>query len=161
MPSEPRTGQQAYHGGAKPPAGAIVLSEGWTLLAVGVGAIFGIQVALAMVGIAGLVAPAISYVGCIAVFWHYARTRRIGAAGLGFVRVSPRWYVAAALVGMSAWVVNLTVVTALHVPEGPTELLEGLIDKTPLVSTIAAVLLRKWMMIDGTIDFERSVKNAR
>lgn len=140
MPSEPRTGPQAYHGGANPPAGGpIVPSEGWTLLACGIGAIYGIQVLLAMIGLGGVLASAVSDVGCIAFFWQYARKRQIGYAGLGFVRVGLRWYVAAVLVGSSAWLINLTIVTALHVPEGPTDLLEGLIAETPLVSTIACI----------------------
>ena len=145
IPSEPRTGQQLYHGGAIAPVsavGPIASSEAWRLLALGIGAIYGIQIALAMVGVAGVFGSAISDVGCIAVFWWYARTRRLGARGYGFARVHVQWYAAAVLVGVSAWYVNLTIVDALHIPDVSkemTKLLEDLLHETPLVSTLAAI----------------------
>ena len=140
MPSEPRTGPQLYHGGANAPAeAAIAPAQAWGLLAVGVGAIYGIQITLAVIGLGGLVASAVSDTCCIAFFWWYARHRRLGARGLGFARVGGLWYVAAVLVGASAWYVNLVIVTVLHVPEGPKDMLQGLIEDPPLPSTIAGL----------------------
>jgi membrane protease YdiL (CAAX protease family) len=140
IPSEPRTGPQLYHGGANAPAGdPITSADAWSLLGVGIGMIYGVQILLASVGVGGVVPSAVSDVACIACFWVYARKRRIGARGLGFTNVGGLWYVAAVLVGASAWYVNLTIVTLLHVPEGPSELLQGLVEKTPLVSTLAAL----------------------
>ena len=140
IPSEPRTGPQLYHGGANAPAGRpITASDAWPLLGVGIGMIYGVQILLASVGVGGVVPSAVSDVACIACFWVFARKRRIGARGLGFTHVGGLWYVSAVLVGVSAWYVNLTVVTLLHVPQGPTEILEGLVEKTPLVSTLAAL----------------------
>jgi membrane protease YdiL (CAAX protease family) len=101
--------------------------------------IYGVQILLASMGVGGVLPSAVSDVACIVCFWVYARKRRIGARGLGFVHVGGLWYVAAVLVGASAWYVNLTIVTLLHVPQGPTEVLEGLVEKTPLVSTLAAL----------------------
>jgi membrane protease YdiL (CAAX protease family) len=43
------------------------------------------------------------------------------------------------LIGCSAWYVNLIIVTLLHVPEGPTELVKNLIVEQPYVATIAAI----------------------
>ena len=43
------------------------------------------------------------------------------------------------LVGSSAWLVNLTLVSQLNLPEGPTKVLEGLINELPLVPTILAI----------------------
>jgi membrane protease YdiL (CAAX protease family) len=145
IPSEPRTGQQLYHGGAIAPVstvGPIASSEAWRLLAMGIGAIYGIQIAFAMVGVAGVVASAVSDVGCLAFFWWYARKRRLGAAGLGFTKAHAQWYGAAVLLGCSAWYVNMTIIDALHIPDVSkemTKLLEGLLLETPLVSTIAAI----------------------
>lgn len=145
IPSEPRTGQQLYHGGAIAPVSRvepIASSEAWRLLALGIGAIYGIQIALAMVGVAGVIGSAVSDVGCIGVFWWYARKRRIGARGYGFRKVAAQWYGAAVLVGISAWYVNLTIVDALHIPDVSkemTKVLEDLLHETPLVSTIAAI----------------------
>jgi membrane protease YdiL (CAAX protease family) len=120
-------------------AGApITSSDAWRLLAVGVGAIYGIQIALFMVGVIAVVASAVSDTACIAFFWWYARSRRIGGRGLGFVKVNGLWYVGAVLVGASAWYVNLTIVTVLPLPAPPKET-EGLIEESPLVSTLAAI----------------------
>lgn len=145
IPSEPRTGQQLYHGGANAPvstAGRIASSGPWTLLGIGIGAIYGIQIVFAMVGVAGVIASAVADVGCIAFFWWYARKRGIGARGLGFTKTSAQWYGAAVLLGCSAWYVNLTVIELLHIPDVSKEMdkaLEGLLMETPLVSTIAAI----------------------
>ena len=145
IPSEPRTGQQLYHGGAIAPVsavGPIRSSEAWRLLAIGIGAIYGIQIAFAVVGVAGVIASAVSDVGCLAFFGWYARKRRLGAKGLGFTKASAQWYAAAVLLGCSVWYVNMTVIDALHIPDVSkemTKLLEGLLRETPLVSTIAAI----------------------
>jgi membrane protease YdiL (CAAX protease family) len=128
-----------YHGGADVPAGPIMPADAWRLLAAGIGAIYGLQILLAIFGAGGVVASAVSDVGCIALFWWYARHKKLRARDLGFAKVGGLWYGAAVLVGASAWYVNLTIVSTLHVPEGPNEVLQGLLEETPLVSTIAAI----------------------
>lgn len=134
IPSEPRTGHQLYHAPAFTPA------EAWWLLAVGVGIIYGTQIAVGAFLI-GIAASAIADVACIAFFVWHARRRRIGFAGLGFAHSPPKYLIAGVLIGCSAWYVNLLIVTLLHVPEGPTELLKGLLEETGVVQTIAAIAI--------------------
>ena len=89
----------------------------------------------------GIAASAIADVLCIAFFVWHARRRGIGLAGLGFAHPPPKYLIAGLLIGCSAWYVNLLVVTLLHVPEGPTELLKGLLQETGIVQTIAAIAI--------------------
>src|SRR5512143_3729118 len=123
IPSEPRTGQQLYHAPAFTPA------EAWWLLAVGIGVIYGVQAILGKVLI-GIAASAIADVVCIAFFVAFARRRGLGLRGLGLTRPGGRWVLAATLIGVSAWYVNMVVVSLLNVPEGPQELLKGLLEET-------------------------------
>jgi len=123
-----------YHAPAFTPA------EAWWLLAVGIGVIYGVQAILGTVLI-GIAASAIADVVCIAFFVAFARRRGLGLRGLGITRPGGRWVLAATLIGVSAWYVNMVVVTLLRVPEGPQELLEGLLEETGVVPTIAAIAL--------------------
>jgi membrane protease YdiL (CAAX protease family) len=100
-----------------------------------------VQIVFAVVGLAGVIASAVSDVACIAFFVVYARRRGIGLRGLGFTRVPAKWIGAAILVGISAWYVNLVVVTLLHVPEGKQELLKGLLEELPVAPTIGFIAL--------------------
>lgn len=133
-PSEPRTGHQLYHAPAFTPA------EAWWLLAVGIGVIYGVQAVLGQVLI-GIAAAAIADVVCIAFLVGFARRRGVGLRGLGVTRPEGRWVVAATLIGVSAWYVNMVIVSLLNVPEGPEKLLKGLLEETGLVPTIAAIAL--------------------
>lgn len=134
IPSEPRTGHQLYHAPAFTPA------EAWWLLAVGVGIIYGVQIATGAF-LVGIAASAIADVVCIAFFVWHARRRGVGLAGLGFAHPPPRYLLAGVLIGCSAWYCNLLIVTLLHVPEGPSELLKGLLQETGIVQTIGAIAI--------------------
>jgi membrane protease YdiL (CAAX protease family) len=123
-----------YHAPAFTPA------EAWWLLAVGVGIIYGVQIAVGAF-LVGIAASAIADVLCIGFFVWHARRRRVGWAGLGFAHARPKYLLAGVVIGLSAWYVNLIIVTLLHVPEGPTELVKDLIVEQPYVATIAAIAL--------------------
>lgn len=132
MPSEPATGQQLYHAPAFAPA------EAWWLLAVGIGIICGIQIVTGQFLIA-IAASAVSNIVCVAFFVWHAHRRRVGWAGLGFTHTSPRYLLAGILIGCSAWYCNMVIITLLHVPQGGTELLKGLLEETGVVTTIAGI----------------------
>lgn len=132
IPSEPRTGHQLYHAPAFTPA------EAWWLLAVGIGIIYGVQIATGAF-LVGIAASAIADVLCIAFLVWHARRRGLGWAGLGFTHPRPKYVLAGVLIGCSAWYVNLLIVTLLHVPEGPTELIKNLIDESAFLQTVGAI----------------------
>jgi membrane protease YdiL (CAAX protease family) len=121
-----------YHAPAFTPA------EAWWLLAVGVGIIYGVQIATGAF-LVGIAASAIADVLCIAFFVWYARRRRVGWAGLGFAHARPKYLFAGVLIGCSAWYVNLVIITLLHVPEGPTEIIKNLIVEQPFLPTMGAI----------------------
>ena len=131
-PSEPATGHQLYHAPAFTPA------EAWWLLAVGVGIIYGVQIATGAF-LVGIAASAIADVLCIAFFVWHARRRRVGWAGLGFSHARPKYLLAGVLIGCSAWYVNLVVISLLHIPEGPVEIIKDLIVKQPFLPTMGAI----------------------
>lgn len=132
MPSEPATGQQLYHAPAFTPA------EVWWLLAVGIGIIYGTQIVLGQVLI-GIAASAVADIICLAFFVGYAFRRRVGWAALGFTHASPRYHLAGVLIGCSAWYCNMVIITVLHVPQGGSELLKGLLEETGVVQTIVGI----------------------
>lgn len=121
-----------YHAPAFTPA------EAWWLLAVGVGIIYGVQIATGAV-LVGIAASAIADVACLAFFIWHARRRGVGWAGLGFAHARPKDLLAGVLIGLSAWYVNLIIVTLLHVPEGPTELVKNLLVEQSFLPTIGAI----------------------
>jgi sodium transport system permease protein len=115
-----------YHA---PPRAAVAI---W-IIAAAVATIYASQILLAQAGIPVLVATASSY--AVTALLVLGAARGTGTA-LGLSRPRLRFVVAALLVGVTAWYVDLRIVTWLQ-PPGKTEHLEQLVER----STIAASLL--------------------
>jgi sodium transport system permease protein len=134
-PSEPRT-PRLYHardGSAFTPIGALALlfAAMGTLLAVGT-----IGVA---VGAPLYAALALGQLGMLAVPWLAARRTGRGRAALGLARPPGRFVIAAALIGASAWYLNLRLVELLQIPEGDMSQLEELVARPALPIVLATV----------------------
>jgi membrane protease YdiL (CAAX protease family) len=91
--------------------------------------IYVIQVALGGL-LGGLGAAAVGYLAVIAAMIVVAR---ITGCSLGIERAHARFWIAAVMIGMTAWYVDLRIVEALHPPDMKAgENLEHLVEVTPL-----------------------------
>jgi membrane protease YdiL (CAAX protease family) len=62
-------------------------------------------------------------------------------AALGLRGARPRYFVAAVVIGATAWYVNMRIVATLPLPEGHTRLLAELVDRPSLVRALASFAL--------------------
>jgi membrane protease YdiL (CAAX protease family) len=123
IPSEPRTQPELYHA---PIAAAVWITVGGILL------IYVVQLALApVIGIAGV---ALAYVAAGAAMILAARTRGVT---LGLRWPAARFVVAAVMIGISCWYLEVQVVLQLqqYLP-GDTKHLEEAVARTPLVVSL-------------------------
>lgn len=111
-------------------------ASAWMIAAASIGTIYVAQLGLFGAGVPGLVASAAADVAVIALL--VAIARRAGAARIGLTRVAPRLVVAGALLGISAWYLDLRLVLVVK-PPGETRMLEGLVEQTALVPTLLAI----------------------
>jgi membrane protease YdiL (CAAX protease family) len=132
-PSEPRTDRELYHAPALAPRGAalVVLASVFVLYAV--------QIGLAGAGAPVLVAATTGHV-VVTLGLGFVVLRKLGRTVVGLTWPRPRFLAAGALVGVSAWYVNLLIVLLLR-PPGDARALEALVEQTPLVPTILAIAL--------------------
>jgi membrane protease YdiL (CAAX protease family) len=123
IPSEPRTQPELYHA---PIAAALWITVGGILM------IYVVQ--LALVGIVGIVAVALAYVAAGAAMILSARA---GGFSLGVRRPAARFVLAAVLIGISCWYLEVQVVIHLqrYLP-GDTKPLEQAVATTPLALSL-------------------------
>ena len=133
-PSEPRTGHQLYHGAPFTPVDAAKLT------ALAVVTLYATQIVLASLGTIELVASVVSNVLVIVVVFALARRRRVVAADLGLRPARARHYIAAVLIGLSAWYLILFVVVLLKPPGDPGNLTRIVTDY-PVVPTLLALTI--------------------
>ena len=133
-PSEPRTGQQLYHAAPLTPALAVKVA-----VAAIVG-IYGTQIVFVVAGLLPLAAACLGYVAVVVGLWMFVRRRGLTLATLGIRRAPMRFFVAAALIGISMWYVSALVV-ALIDPPGDVAELEKVVDEMPLAATLIALAL--------------------
>jgi sodium transport system permease protein len=134
-PSEPRT-PRLYHAGAGsalPPASAIVL------LLAGIATYLVVGIILAQVGVSifGIVLGGELTLLVLTLF--AVRRGDLRGAALGFRRPHPMAVVAAVLIGLSAWYVNLWLVSLLPFDEGRMKSLSSVVDESALVPTLLVI----------------------
>ncbi|MEP6863743.1 MAG: type II CAAX endopeptidase family protein [Deltaproteobacteria bacterium] len=129
IPSEPRTQPQLYHA---PPhvAGAVWITVG------GILTIYAIQVGLGAV-IGGLAAAALGFV-VVAVAMVIAA--RVGRFSLGVQPAAPRFVLAAVLIGLACWYLEIQLVLHLH-PPGDTSRIEQVVERTRLPTSLIVLAL--------------------
>jgi membrane protease YdiL (CAAX protease family) len=108
------------------------------LVATAIVVIYAVQIALFSAGLIELAAAAIGDIAVLVGLGLYARARKLTRAHLGLRRPAPAFLLAAVLIGVSAWYVNLWIVV-LVAPPGGTGGLKAIVEQTPLVSTLAAI----------------------
>jgi len=129
-PIEPRTQTKLYHA---PPqiAGAVWITVG------GILTIYALQLGLAP-AIGGLAAAA---VGFVAVAIELVIAARLGQFSLGVRRPAPRYVVAAVLIGLACWYLEIQLVLHVH-PPGDTTRIAEVVERTALpVSLIVLAML--------------------
>jgi membrane protease YdiL (CAAX protease family) len=129
IPSEPRTQPQLYHA---PPhvAGAVWITVG------GILTIYAIQVGLGPV-IGGLAAAA---AGFLVVAIAMVTAARIGRFSLGIRPAAPRFVLAAVLIGLACWYLEIQLVMQVH-PPGDTSRIEQVVERTPLAASLIVLAL--------------------
>ena len=128
IPSEPRTSSQLYHAA---PRAAVAI---W-ITAGAIATIYASQVLLASSGVPVLVAAAGSYALTALLVLGAARRTQTSLA-LGAPRA--RFVLAAILIGVAAWYIDLRIVTWLQ-PPGETKQLEQLVERSSLVPSLLAI----------------------
>jgi membrane protease YdiL (CAAX protease family) len=126
-PSDPRKQSQLYHA----PLG--VVAAVW-ITGAGILTIYVLQIALSPL-VGGLVAAAVGYALVTAMMVVVARQRGFSLGVRGAV---PRFWIAAVMIGVAAWYVDLRFVEQLHL-RGEPERLEHLVAVTPLPATMFAI----------------------
>ena len=129
-PIEPRTQTKLYHA---PPqiAGAVWITVG------GILTIYTLQLGLAP-AIGGLAAAA---VGFVAVAIALVVAARLGRFSLGVRRPAPRFVIAAVLIGLACWYLEIQLVLEVH-PPGDTTRIAEVVEHTALpISLIVLALL--------------------
>ena len=130
-PSEPRTGQKLYHATALKPANAWIVFFAATLtIWITQGVAYGM-------GAPGLVAAGVSYVVALCIFIGIVRTEGVAIVGLRWPQA--RYVLAAVLVGIAAWYVNLVIVSLLEPPGSDSKTLKQIVEQSPLVTTVLVV----------------------
>lgn len=137
-PSEPRTGDQLYHGAPLTPVVAIGVTGA------AVATIYISQIALVAFGAPALIAAIGGDVLALGWLWRFARARHLTLADVGMRPVPRRFIGAAALLGMSTWYLTALLVVLLDrligLP-GDTTGLEKLVEQTALVPTLLALTI--------------------
>lgn len=128
-PSDPRTQRQLYHAPLRAAAAAWITGGG-------ILTIYAIQIAFAPL-VGGLIAAAIGYVAVIAMMIVIARQRGFS---LGVRPAVPRFWIAAVMIGIAAWYVDLRVVKQLQL-RGEPETLQHIVDISPLPATLIVIAL--------------------
>jgi membrane protease YdiL (CAAX protease family) len=108
------------------------------LVATAIVAIYAIQIVLFSAGLIELAAAAFADVAVLLGLGLYMRRRGLTRAHLGLRRPAPIFLLAAVLIGISAWYVNLWVVVLIS-PPGGTGGLQTVVEQTPLVWTLVAI----------------------
>lgn len=130
--SEPATGHQLYHGDALAPVTAVKV-VGAAILA-----IYAIQLGLHAIGLPELVGAATAFLAIAVGLVGWARATGITWAQLGLRRPAAVHVAAGGLVGLSAWYVNLWLVSQIQ-PPGDSSALEAVVARTSLLPTIVAL----------------------
>lgn len=129
MPNEPRTPRELYHA-------ALPVGEAIRVTAVSIAAIYALQVIAAMVA-----APAVAFiVGYGATALGLAALARARGFRLSTKRVALRFWIAAVLVGTTAWYVDLALVSWI-VPAGDARHLKTLVDELPFAAALLALAI--------------------
>jgi membrane protease YdiL (CAAX protease family) len=100
--------------------------------------IYAIQLVLIGTGVIALAASAIADLAVLVGLGLYARAHELTWAHLGLRRPAPVFLLAAVLIGVSAWYVDLWIVFVIS-PPGGTGGLNEIVEQTPLVATLAAL----------------------
>lgn len=108
------------------------------LVATAILVIYTVQIALFSAGLIELAAAAIADVAVLVGLGLYARSRQLTRAHLGLRRPAPIFLLAALLIGVSAWYLNLWIVVLIS-PPGGTGALKKIVEQTPLLSTLAVI----------------------
>jgi len=132
--SEPATGHQLYHGEALAPVTAT------KVVATAILAVYVVQLGLFGAGVIELGAAAGGFVAVLGGVLLWARQRGFRLAHLGVRKPPMLGVVAAVLIGLSAWFVNLCIV-ALIKPPGDSSKLQQVVEATPLVPTLLGLAL--------------------
>jgi membrane protease YdiL (CAAX protease family) len=129
IPSEPRTQPQLYHA---PPhiAGAVWITVG------GILTIYATQVGLGPV-IGGLAAAAI---GFVVVAIAMIGAAKVGRFSLGLRPAAPRFVLAAVMIGLACWYLEIQLVLHVH-PPGDTSRIEQVVERTPLAASLIVLAL--------------------
>jgi membrane protease YdiL (CAAX protease family) len=129
IPSEPRTQPQLYHA---PPhiAGAVWITVG------GILTIYATQVGLGPV-IGGLAAAAI---GFVVVAIAMIGAAKVGRFSLGLRPAAPRFVLAAVMIGLACWYLEIQLVLHVH-PPGDTSRIEQVVERTPLAASLLVLAL--------------------
>jgi membrane protease YdiL (CAAX protease family) len=125
-----------YHGAAVSPA------LGGKLTVLGIVTIYVVQLALGALGVPGLVSSATSDLVVITGLLLFVR-KRGGQQVLGLRRAALVFTLAAVLIGIAAWYLNLSLVELLSVPqnEHTQREVEKMVTQTPLFPTLVAMAL--------------------
>lgn len=107
----------------------------------GVVTIYVVQIGLRSAGIHGLLASAVSDIAVIAVLVVLARGRGDLAGVFGVRRAPASFVVAAVLIGVAAWYLNLWLVELVQVPENESARreIQRILEQTPLAPVLAAI----------------------
>jgi membrane protease YdiL (CAAX protease family) len=124
-----------YHDAPLPPG------AGFKVALLGIVTIYVVQIGLHSAGVPGLLASTLSDVAVIALFVFLGKTRGDLAGVLGVRRAPARFVLAAILIGLAAWYLNLFLVELTQVPENERvrREMERMIGQTPLVPTLLAI----------------------
>jgi membrane protease YdiL (CAAX protease family) len=123
-----------YHGDALAPGTAV------TLAGLAMFAIIGNQIVLTSMKVPLIIGSAVGDLVVLACGWLYLRSRGIRREHVGLTRARPVYYVAAVLIGVSAWFVNVWIVSHLHI-DTDTHGLDQIVEEPPLVATLGALAI--------------------
>jgi membrane protease YdiL (CAAX protease family) len=123
-----------YHDEALAPVGAT------KVVATAILGIYVVQVGLYSAGLLDLVAALAGDCAVLLGLYLYARRRGLRPIHFGLRRPAPVFLAAAALVGMSAWYLNLVLVVLIR-PPGDATGLQKIVEQTPLAPTWFAIAL--------------------
>lgn len=131
-PSEPRTNSLYHAGPAIAPRTAVLVAVAamitWLVA----------QVACFAAGVPGVAVSIVGDAALVATLVAGLRVRQVPLAALGMARTRLRWFGVAALIGVSAWYLELVLIELIQ-PPGDTSGLDRLISEPPLTVVLVAV----------------------
>ncbi len=119
-------------------ADALAPVAGTKLVATAIVVLYVAQIGLFAAGLVALAAATIANVVLLVGLGVYARSRQLTPAYFGLRRPAPVFLIAAALIGVSAWYLNLWIVVLIS-PPGGTGGLQKIVEQWPLSPTLLVI----------------------